>query len=167
MIKITPKVPKSLKSLRASAHQQAIQRTLDQAAERARTLFEEATATWSNKPNITVAQTPYTRTILVGGQIFTFVDKGTKPHIIRARQKRTARGRFGKRGLLAFRASFRAKSSPGSLRSGAGGSSGPTRFAKVVRHPGTKPRNYTTKIKALVNSELPDFFAKNLAEETQ
>ena len=72
-----------------------------------------------------------------GTKIWGYVNSGTRPHIIRPKR----RG-----GVLAFRGGVRAKTKPGRISSGAGGSSGATVFSREVRHPGTEPRNFDTLI---------------------
>ena len=71
-----------------------------------------------------------------GAEIWGYVNAGTRPHPIYPRAG----------GVLAFQGGFRAKTRPGSLRSGAGGRSGPTVFSKGVQHPGTEARNFTGQI---------------------
>lgn len=68
-----------------------------------------------------------------GAKIWGYVNSGTRPHIIRPK-------RAG--GVLAFRGGFRAKTRPGRLSSGAGGSSGRMIFTRQVYHPGTEARNF-------------------------
>lgn len=69
-----------------------------------------------------------------GVQKWTWLDEGTRPHVIRPR--RAKRLRFQRGG-------FRAKTSVGKFESGAGKpASGPVIFSKGVRHPGTKARGW-------------------------
>jgi len=65
-----------------------------------------------------------------------WTDKGTKPHIIKPKRAK----------VLAFPSGFAPKSKPNSLRAREGFSGGPTVFSKGVKHPGTKPRNFTPLI---------------------
>lgn len=66
---------------------------------------------------------------------WVWLDEGTKAHDIRAKRKPRLRYRKG---------GFRAKTKPGSLRSGAGQkATGPWRGPAQVRHPGTAARNWT------------------------
>jgi hypothetical protein len=66
--------------------------------------------------------------------IWQYVSRGTKPHIIRPKKKG---------GVLAFPLVYVPKTKPrGPSYGGPGKSSGPTIFAKEVKHPGTKPRHF-------------------------
>lgn len=69
--------------------------------------------------------------------VYAYVDQGTKKHIIRPRRKRS----------LVFNSRFKPKTGPMSLQAGPGLSAPPLVGAKVVRHPGTKPRNFNKRIK--------------------
>ena len=69
-------------------------------------------------------------------RIYRYVVRGTKPRLIRAR----------KGGYLVFQTGFKAKTRPGILGSSGGRSFGPTAFARQVRHPGIKARNFDREI---------------------
>lgn len=75
--------------------------------------------------------------ITTNDRIYKFVDEGTRPHIIAPRKAG---------GVLVFRTGYRAKTVPQYILSRAGGAFGPVRFARVVKHPGTKPRRFTQTI---------------------
>lgn len=104
--------------------------------------FELTTASWTHKPAFEVvraiASVGGTVEVMVAtdDEVYTYVDKGTRPHIIRAKN--------GKR--LAFQwagpGSYRAKTAPGVLGSTSGGASGEMVYPMVVHHPGTKARNF-------------------------
>ena len=102
--------------------------------------FTLATATWKHQPKYEkiVQVGPSSIEILVGtdDEIFGYVDKGTRPHMIYPVKAKA----------LAFPSIFVPKSTPGALVSGAGFSGGATVFAGAVHHPGTKPRNITKQI---------------------
>jgi hypothetical protein len=98
--------------------------------------FEATTKTWNHKPVFTVdvstkGQGP---AVLVGtnSEIYGYVNDGTKPHDIYPKRAK----------VLRFQGGYSAKTSPGVIGSGAGGSSGATVFSRGVRHPGTKARNF-------------------------
>lgn len=74
--------------------------------------------------------------ITTNDHIFRWVDEGTRPHVIMPKR----RG-----GVLVFGAPSVAKTMPGFIASRAG-SRGPLRFARRVRHPGTRPRRFTETI---------------------
>lgn len=66
-------------------------------------------------------------------RIYNYLDKGTRPHIIRAKRAK----------VLRFNSNFKSKTVPGRLNPRAGKNTGPAAFAKQVKHPGTKPRGFT------------------------
>lgn len=77
--------------------------------------------------------------VIVGtdDEIYGYVNHGTKPHDIKPKRK----------GRLSFRTGYRAKTRRGSLRSGAGGASGPwVSTKKTIKHPGTEPRNFDEEV---------------------
>lgn len=69
-------------------------------------------------------------------RIWRYVDEGTKAHIITPKMAK----------VLRFPGTYTAKTVPGVMTARAGGASGPDVFAKVVRHPGTKPRNFSKEL---------------------
>lgn len=69
-------------------------------------------------------------------EIYFFVERGTKAHIIRPRN--AAR--------LSFRSGYSAKTRPGVVGSRAGGPKGPFVTARAVLHPGTQARNFAPTI---------------------
>lgn len=102
--------------------------------------FEATTKTWDNKPTFEreLQTTPnriraYVWTV---NEIYGYVSGGTKPHRI-----------MPKRGkVLRFAGTYRAKTSPGTIGSSSGGSSGADVFSRGVKHPGTKARNFPEAI---------------------
>ncbi|MFA4973449.1 MAG: hypothetical protein WC683_12595 [bacterium] len=122
-------------------------------ARQALVLFDRTVDTWDHKPGFTASVTLRSGyTVMEAGTddpIYALVDQGTKPHEIRPR---------GPGYPLAFRAGYTAKTTPGELRSIRGGSSGPTRFAMRVWHPGTAPRRFTDAI----GKELDKAIAKTV-----
>lgn len=66
--------------------------------------------------------------------VWEFVDKGTKPHTIKAK---TSKG-------LRFKSDYKPRTlpNPARLASGGGISTGSWKAAKIVNHPGSKPRNF-------------------------
>ena len=107
--------------------------------------LDKVTATWEHKPTFFEQKTRAAAGNLFAGEIrittndriFTFVDKGTRPHIIPV----------GEKGFLAFRAGYARKTTPGYISSTPGGAFGPWVFTrKAIRHPGTKPRRFSETI---------------------
>ena len=113
--------------------------------------FEETTATWKHKVKfetlVSLMGIGGTKgpTILVStsDKIYGYVNEGTKAHDIWA-------GYYtgkSKHKALVFPSGFTAKTKPGRLRSGAGGSSGKLVHTPYVEHPGTEARNFDALIK--------------------
>lgn len=73
-----------------------------------------------------------------GAQIWTYVNEGTRPHLIQAKGRKPLR----------FKTGYRAKTQPGSASSGAGGASGPWASKRAVHHPGTTGRHFEKPIAA-------------------
>jgi hypothetical protein len=103
-------------------------------------MFERTTRTWTHKPEFEVLTdlAGDGAAILVGtdDEIYGYVDKGTRPHVIAARRAP----------MLRFPSSFVSKTTPGIIGSRGGRSAGPMRYAKAVLHPGTEPRNFSETI---------------------
>lgn len=85
-------------------------------------------------------------------QIYGYVDQGTKPHLIRARNVPRLR-------IPSF---FTPKTIPGKLQSGEGGHSDSATFRREVHHPGIKARKFTKTIVKKWKKSWPKLFAKYL-----
>lgn len=122
----------------------AIENALNAAALGVKADYGVVTQTWDTKVRFVIKSGAGTRTITTTSDIFGYVDLGTRPHLIRARRKPR----------LAFRGGYSAKTTPNTIGSQQGGSSGDWRFAKTVKHPGTKARNFSKVIAKKWNKEL-------------
>lgn len=126
--------------------------------------YRRSTASWSHKPVFEVlTDSTDTTMTLIGGTddpIWNMLDRGTKRHIIRPRPE-------NKSGVLAFQwggpGSYRAKTRPNSLDSGPGGASGERVFRRYVRHPGTKPRQWSKIIKREMDVLAVQIMQRHLA----
>jgi hypothetical protein len=102
--------------------------------------YEKTTKTWRRKPNfeILVDVTAKDASVLVGtdDKIYGYVDFGTRPHLIRARNAPR----------LAFQTGFDPKTRPGVIGSGPGRRFGPTVHPVAVMHPGGKARKFSETI---------------------
>jgi hypothetical protein len=74
---------------------------------------------------------------MTADEIYQFVSGGTRPHRIVPKRAK----------VLRFPGTYSAKTSPGTIPSGSGGSSGPDVFSKGVNHPGTKAREFDEQIR--------------------
>ncbi len=101
--------------------------------------FEKTTSTWSTDVDFEIVKdlrrSGVTPQILVGtdNEIYKFVDKGTKAHLIKPKRAKKLR----------FQSGYRAKTSVNRIGSRRGGPFGETVFSSGVRHPGTKARNFS------------------------
>ena len=103
--------------------------------------FESTTASWKRKVKFVTLKSLRggNLEVLVGtdDEIYGYVDKGTRPHVIRPKVAKS----------LAFPGGpYSPKTTPNVIGSTAGGSSGSTVHAMSVNHPGTKARNFDTLI---------------------
>lgn len=111
-----------------------------QTAEILRAELQDAVSDWKHKPKFTAIVTLkpglIQGTVGAKGQeatIFGYVDRGTKPHIIRPKVAKA----------LKFQLNYSPRTQPiARAKTGTGRASGPTVFAKEVHHPGNKPRKF-------------------------
>ena len=101
--------------------------------------YRDSQSTWNNKSE-PVRRRPrtYTWQVEVVGEIFRFVDHGTRRRTIRAKRA----------SALRFRTGYRRKTVRGAIRARQGGPSGDFAYAKEVKHPGTKGAFITKSIHA-------------------
>jgi hypothetical protein len=112
--------------------------------------LEAETADWSNQPEFLIRTTVSAAEIRVtvrpdrrtkAAKIFGYVDKGTKPHVIRPVRAKALRFKWGGPG------SYRPKTAPAAkpLRLGSGAAL-ETVFSQKVNHPGNEPRLISERI---------------------
>lgn len=109
--------------------------------------FKKTYSTWSHKPSFSIKRA--TKNKLVGSietddEIYNYVVRGTRRHVIRAK----------KAPMLRFQTGYRAKTKPGKIGSSGGGATGPFVSAKSVMHPGTEARNFD---KIIATENQPKF----------
>lgn len=78
-------------------------------------------------------------------KIWHWVDKGTRPHMIRPKNPR---------GRLRFQTGYSARTQPGQAHAGSGTASGDVVHSAGVQHPGTAPRGFTVDIHERYKDEL-------------
>lgn len=124
----------------------AIENGMDAAAEAALIDFHVTTDTWSHQPRFSVDKpNPGERVIGTDDDIYHFVDAGTKPHTIVAKNKKA----------LAFGAGNRAKTQVRVIGSGSGSKGNTQVRTKRVKHPGTDAREFSETIAKKWQKELP------------
>lgn len=121
-------------------------------AKKLTTKFRRAVSDWQHKPTfayrITVSRKAVRLTVFPRGenrQIFLWVDRGTEPHVIRAKNKP----------YLKFQTGYSARTAPiARHHQGDGKAYGDWVSAQVVNHPGTEARQFGDTYK---EDMLPDF----------
>lgn len=129
-----------------------MKRELVPVAKKLVTKFRRVVSDWQHKPSfsyrITVSRKAIRLTVFPRGenrQIFLWVDQGTEPHIIRAKNVP----------FLRFQTGYSARTQPiAKYRQGDGKSHGDWASAQVVNHPGTEARDFGATYK---KDMLPDF----------
>lgn len=146
MFKVKVIIPKEL-ALDPKRMSRAIDNALDGAALAAKVDLQVPTQTWSskNKATFIIVKQPGKRIVHTSDKPYIFVDQGTKPHVIRAKNAKT----------LAFQAHYSPKTSPRWIGSRAGGPSGPMVYTPEVHHPGTEPRLLSQTVAEKWQKELP------------
>jgi hypothetical protein len=147
-IKITP--------IKTKAILPNLQRIVDEEftreAKRVKQEYESTTRTWKHKPDFEITGSETTASLDVGtdDKIYGYVDKGTKPHIIKPKRPGYP---------LRFNATgFKAKTVPNRLNPRAGRpAQPPTVAAMAVKHPGNEARNFSK----IIQEHSLKRFAKN------
>jgi len=139
---------------------QVISKSLDKEAERVKKEYESTVSTWNTKPKFIIKRKtsePQTRIIKPAAgkakKIYTFVDQGTRPHIIRPKRAK----------VLAFKTGGLSKTTPGRLKARRGRLGTKQVFSQMVSHPGSKARNFTKKIQEKSRGKLKKLVEKNIA----
>jgi hypothetical protein len=105
----------------------------DLVAQEAIPQFKATTATWTHKPAFTPQPTERGWMVAVNpAQPYTWVDAGTKPHIIKAKNVP----------LLRFAGPYHAKTKPNVIAAYKGGRGNVWVSKRMVHHPGTEARNF-------------------------
>lgn len=113
--------------------------------------YEKTTQTWEHevdfKGEVNDKPAEISVSVSTDDKIYGYVDKGTKPHIIRPKRK-------NKGGRLFFQSKYKSKTTPRIINSHKGGSYGDTVVARIVHHPGTEAREFTHTIQAKYQPKL-------------
>lgn len=146
MIKVKVIIPTKL-LLDPKRMARAIDNALDGAALAAKVDLQVPTQTWrdENKATFTIDKQPGKRIVHTSDKPYIYVDQGTKPHVIRAKNAKR----------LAFQAHYTPKTSPRWIGSRAGGPSGPMVYTPQVNHPGFEGRAFGETVAEKWQKELP------------
>lgn len=117
-------------------------------ARAAKKALDDSVSDWSSPPEFQIRGSAQQGEVEIYTQDkrFFWVDGGTRPHLIRVRNKK----------VLAFRSGYTSKSKPNSLIRGSGQYSGGVVFRREVNHPGIKPRNIVKRIQEATQSRFRD-----------
>jgi len=133
--------------------------------------YTAITQNWSeeNKPTLKVhthvtqsEPSPYID-IEASGEVWNYVNKGTKPHLIFAG---IYTGRSKKK-ALAFPSMFAPKTRPGWVGSSAGKRGGQTLLRAYVSHPGSKARNFDLAIEKKRQTWFKRYMEKAMRDATR
>lgn len=133
--------------------------------------YQSTVSTWTHSvefaitENVDVNAATAEYMISTDDLIYHWVDKGTKPHIIRAKQTRDAKGHFGKRGKLRFMVGGSPKTIPGKLGSGPGAPGSSWVSKTEVHHPGTKARGFGDLIYQHIEKSYAKIAMKEITAE--
>jgi hypothetical protein len=120
--------------------------------------YKSTTRTWEHQPKFekVMALKPNGPELLVGtdDRVYRYVDEGTKPHRIIARNK------FA----LAFKLNYKAKTIPGKLTSRKGGASGRRIFRYMVDHLGFEARGFSKLIQKKWERRFKDRMERTMKE---
>lgn len=99
--------------------------------------FQKTTRGWETVVEFyiraTVTQSIAEVTVGTDNEIYGYVEKGTRPHVISPVRAK----------VLRFQSGYRPATTPGRLRSRTARHSGDLVFARRVQHPGTEARNFS------------------------
>lgn len=141
---------------RPDAMRRVVSNTMTAIAKDIKVDYDVTTQTWDNRPEVTITGSgPDEREIKVKSDIYAMLEAGTRPHMIRPRRAK----------VLAFRSPFRAKTVPNQIASRPGGVGATEVYSRGVRHPGTKPRNWSKVIAAKWRKQAPQVMQRAIAAE--
>jgi hypothetical protein len=155
-VKISISIDAAKNVIAAAKIKANLQDALDQGAANAEALLARPTTSWKHKAPMHTERGPWWRASGTDDDIYGYVSKGTKAHVIRAR----------KGGRLAFGPST-PKTRPGSL-TGSAGSRGPVdTFRRQVHHPGTKARRFDKLAAEELRATWPKIVQRNIDEASR
>lgn len=147
------KVPKEL--INTSKLRRAIENALTGEAKAVKVDLDTTTRTWKHKPEFTIEKEDGRRTVATDDEVFGYVDEGTEPHIIVARNKP----------MLTFGVGGSPKTTPRVIGSKAGTKGSTIVRKQSVHHPGTAAREFTETVKEKWDQRLPDVLQRAIDSE--
>jgi hypothetical protein len=100
--------------------------------------YQITVRTWKRKPDFEVTETLEEAEVSTDNPIYGYVDKGTKPHVIRPKQAKTLR--FNTAGFVSKTVAGRLTPRQGRT------AKPPTAYPVEVHHPGTEARGFSALI---------------------
>lgn len=120
-------------------------------------LYQQTTRTWTHQPTFEVQRESTARwRVSTDDEIYGFVDRGTRPHIIEAKNAP----------LLRFTGPYHAKTKPNIIASYKGGRGRVWVAKKRVNHPGAEARNFSKRIKERIQPRAANKLREKLLEAT-
>lgn len=147
-VKMRVFIPRKL-AFDPKALSRAINNTLDMAAEGIQADFGVTTQTWKNRPAFRIYRhgRDLTRYIYTEDEIYSYVNDGTRPHPITARNAPA---------LAFFATGFRSKTVPRAIRSRKGAAANANFVRPItVQHPGNEARDFDKTIADKWAKEFP------------
>lgn len=135
----------------ADAYLEEVEEAVEELGEEMKEDFEDVVSDWQTDVTFRKEVRVESGGIVVfigpasNAKIWHYVDKGTRPHIIRPKNGR---------GLLIFQEGYSARTQPGRAHVGTGTASGEWRGEPIVHHPGTEAREFTKTIYDKFKPEL-------------
>lgn len=130
---------------------------LDDSAQKVHADLQKPTSTWKTRVAFQIKAMANARTISTTNEIYGYVSKGTRPHIIRAKNAK----------YLNFPSATSPKTRPGSLDAGSGSRGPADTFRQQVRHPGTDARDFDKAAADIAKVEFPKRMQQAVKEGTQ
>lgn len=144
MFKVKPIKPKA-DYLSVSAIERAVRETMQDVAKDAKGDFEQTVTHWGHEVRFEAIADKSGFVIGTDDEVYQYVDSGTEAHDIRPRNAK----------YLRFATGGQAKTKPRVIGSGPGRSGSGAVYARRVRHPGTKAREFSETIKKKYEREVP------------
>lgn len=151
-MQLKPIQPKGL-GAKFKALPKAVEKGMREAAEAVKRDLESTTEGWQHQVEFTITQSGSTYTISTDDEIWNYVDKGTRPHIIVGHGK-----------MLRFMAGGAPKTQPGRVRSGSGSPGSVVVIRPRVNHPGTEARDFSGTIAKRWRRGVAPFIRKAIEE---